>query len=250
MKLVASMIVRNEADRYLDLALTHLLTFCDEVRVIDDGSDDGTPELLDDVEGVVWKPNTASAWRSNEGLARQGLLEFTMEGEPDWVLAIDADEFVADPRMVRQIVDTGASTVYSLEMTEVWGLDEGAIIVREDGDWKPRPCPILWRAPERLRGQTWRIPARALACGREPLGVRRSKAMKSGSAVLHLGWARESEREPRAQRYFDLDGGRFHANAHLQSILWTPAQGLVMRARLWSAGLAPIKEQLIGRVNV
>ncbi len=37
MKLVASAIVRNEADRYLDAWLTHLTTFCDEVRLLDDG---------------------------------------------------------------------------------------------------------------------------------------------------------------------------------------------------------------------
>jgi glycosyltransferase involved in cell wall biosynthesis len=45
-KLIASLIVRNELKRYLEPCVAHLLEFCDEIRVLDDRSDDGTREWL------------------------------------------------------------------------------------------------------------------------------------------------------------------------------------------------------------
>jgi glycosyltransferase involved in cell wall biosynthesis len=223
-KLVASAIVRNEAGRYLETWLRHLLTFCDEVRLLDDGSSDETVEIA-----LAYEPEvkiTARAGRSflsYESEARNELLRWTMGAEPSYVLSIDADEFIGDAGMVREAALSGAP-VCALWMREVWKVSGDELGLRVDGQWGDRRCPLLWQAPDRLRGGRWQIPRRRLACGREPLAVRSQKGVDTGVGIYHFGWTREADRVARADRYFQHDRGRFHADKHLQSILWPDTQ--------------------------
>jgi hypothetical protein len=110
-----------------------------------------------------------------------------------------------------------------------------------DGGWRPRPAPILWQSPPNSRasqGRDWQIANRALACGREPVGVVRQairgKARDSGVQVMHFGWTCLAERQRRFDRYAEHDQGKFHANAHLQSILW-PDEQVKLSQREWPA---------------
>ena len=64
--------------------------------------------------------------------------------------------------------------------------------------------------PKDREARNWKIPDVQLACGREPLQVRRTRAVASGASVFHFGWACEADRVERAQRYFEHDGGKFH----------------------------------------
>ncbi len=177
MKLVAMMIVRNEADRYLTPCLESLLNFCDEVRVIDDASDDGTMEILASYAGVESRRNEAASFYAHEGHARQALLEWTMQAQPTHILAIDADEFVSDGKLLRANMEEGCATgVWKLRMTEVWKAGEEWLSVRIDGDWSPRPIGVAFAVPpdhwmNRQIRRHWRIHDRALACGRTPLYI-------------------------------------------------------------------------------
>jgi glycosyltransferase involved in cell wall biosynthesis len=223
-KLIASAIVRNEADRYLTIWLGHLLTFCDEVRLLDDDSDDDTCEIAESFgPEVKIRQNPGPAFFEHEADARNQLLAWTIEGRPDYVLSIDADEFVGDTEQLRFHLSQ-ESAVFSLWMREVWKIEGEQVGLRVDGQWGDRRCPLLWRAPDRLQGSRWRIPRRKLACGREPQTVRGQRGFDTGVGVYHFGWTRVGERESRAERYFEHDGGRFHANVHLQSILWSDEQ--------------------------
>jgi glycosyltransferase involved in cell wall biosynthesis len=222
----------------------HLTSFCDEVRVLDDGSDDGTFEWLQEQRGVHVARNPGPAFFEFESKARQNLLEWTMEARPDYVLSIDADEFVGDPEVIRRCVNEG-KPVYTLWMQEVWSLSDERINIRMDGQWGRRLCPILWRAPASL-SREWSIPERKLACGREPLQVRRTRFVKSGTDVFHLGWANESERAARYERYAVHDQGKFHRDAHLQSIMW-PAEKVILSSARWPVGMSVHREQLLER---
>lgn len=250
MKLVASMIVRNEFNRYLPLAVEHLLGFCSEIRILDDGSDDGTFEWLNTEEqfwnGVRVERNTGPTFYEYESKARQELLEWTMEGKPDYVLSIDADEFVGNPELLLAAMRAGKA-VATLDMEEVWRADDQHLYLRVDGLWGPRRCPILWQAPARLTRE-WDIPDRKLACGREPTRVRRTRFVRSGSSIYHFGWAIAAERQARAGRYFEHDQGKFHQDRHLQSILW-PDEKIVTTAKKWAHGLEPVRERLLERVS-
>jgi glycosyltransferase involved in cell wall biosynthesis len=218
-KLVASAIVRNEADRYLAVWLDHLLTFCDQVVLLDDASTDATRDIALAYPEAVVLPNTGRAFFEHESDARNLLLRHTLQAGADYVLAIDADEFVGDTLALREAI-LGDAPVYALWMREVWKDDGDRLGLRVDGLWGDRRCPLLWRVPARSSGQQWRIPRRKLACGREPLAIRRQRGIDTGVGVYHYGWTRESERQVRAARYFEHDRGRYHADRHLQSILW------------------------------
>lgn len=245
MKLVASMIVRNELNRYLGLVIEHLQTYTDEIRVLDDGSTDGSADYLRE-QGVAVAENEGPTFDEHEGAARQTLLRHTMNALPDWILAIDADEFVGDPYRLRAVIeDAGngrlAPPAFTLDMQEVWEATPEILAVRTDGGWRPHGCPILFRVPRRPeeRRQGWKINPKRLACGREPMSVRRNYglARPTGSAILHFGWARESERRARYDRYVSLDGGKYHANSHIQSIM-APPEKIRMATSEWPAGLA------------
>lgn len=243
-RLIASMIVKNEINRYLPLAVEHLLTYVDEIRVLDDGSDDGTYEWLEEKERVAVLRNPGPHFFEHEGRARQNLLEWTLQGRPNYVLAIDADEFVGNPTAVKLAVEQQAP-VSILTLIEAWKVDLGGISTRVDGLWGPRKCPILYMAPRRTdRG--WSIPDRALACGREPISVVRAsrRAPVIDTNIFHFGWTRLSERQARAERYFEHDGGKFHLSRHLQSIL-DPDEKVTLRGYPWPEALRPLSKDLI-----
>lgn len=251
MRLAASLIVRNELGRYLAPCLEHLLAFCDEVHLLDDASEDGTDEFLagygDDRLHVL--TSATPTFFAHEGAARQALLDFTYDREPSHVLAIDADEFVADGAAVRAACETRYQ-VFNLEMEEVWQADEQELRVRMDGGWRSHPVPILYELPVKRwrtnrRGE-WRIPNRALASGRTPVAISRNgqRAKASVTEILHFGWTDEANRQARYDRYVEHDGGKFHASAHLLSIMW-PDERVELRPRPWPAALEPLRSLLV-----
>lgn len=273
MKLAASLIVKNELGRYLQPCLDHLLEFCDEIRIVDDGSTDGTLGHVGSAwtRGRVFAAAGSSTFYEHEGRARQALLDYTLSGNPTHILAIDADEFVSEPIAIRSALNAAATaperpvarhqrrrqrftgSAWTLTMEEVWEADEQELRIRHDGGWKPHPVPILWKVPDGGVPQAdrqWRIQDKALACGREPLAIRHVArfAKPAGSMILHFGWARQSEREARYERYVEHDGGNFHARRHLDSIMWT-RERVVLRARSWPHALRPFKDEILERVN-
>lgn len=237
MKLVASAIVRNEADRYLDIWLRHLLTFCDEVRLLDDGSTDATWDVCSEFAEVHIETNYGPSFLENESAARNTLLRWTMQAQAEYVLGIDADEFIGDTVALRFALGQEAA-VFSLTMREVWQIspDGYAVGLRVDGQWGDRRCPLLWRSPGAITGSRWKIPNRKLASGREPQAVRGQRGYDTGVGIYHFGWAREAERQARADRYYEHDGGRFHANAHLQSLL-DPDDAVTLDWRPWPTSI-------------
>jgi len=242
LKLIAGLIVKNEMRRYLPLAVDSLLEFVDEIRVLDDMSTDGSYDYLLGKERVSVLTNTGPTFFEHEGKARQALLNWTLEAEPTHILAIDADEFVSDGAALRSYLE-GPGQVFTLVMEEVWKADEN-LWIRHDGGWRAHPVPILYAVPQ-SRSHDWQIMDRALACGREPLAVRRlaGRAVNLPISVLHFGWTDESNRQARYQRYVEHDNGNFHAKRHLDSIMWDDRQ-VQLRVREWPPSLTALRESL------
>lgn len=233
MKLIASMNVHNEMSRYLPLVIDHLSNYCDEIRCQDDGSEDGSYEYLQDHPSVQVQRNPGPTWSENEGELHQNLLDWTLEAEPTHILAIDSDEIVPEGLKLRHELErTGqASRSFMLNMIEVWGTGLDDWTVRMDGGWVPHPVSICYQLPPQLSKKArkkaqgeWRIWGRKMAGGRVPRIVRtdhhQGLAMLLPIDIYHLGWSRPEGREARHRRYVEVDGGNFHASAHLDSIMW------------------------------
>lgn len=256
MKLVGSVIVRNELSRYLPTVLDHLLEFCDEIRVLDDRSDDGTSEWLAEQrsERVQVRFNEGPTFFEHEGRARQMLLHWTLQAMPTHVLAIDADELVSDGTRLRSALSENPRVqVWKLSLAEVWQARPDTLRLRVDGAWRPRWVPLLWRVPSGSAARRLAIRDRALACGREPEWVRSASSSRHRSRelavdLLHLGWANEAERAARHARYVTHDGGNFHARRHLDSILW-PQKRVRLVDRPWPEGLAARRDAILAAAN-
>lgn len=257
MKLIAMVITHNEFDRYLVECIESLQTFCDEIRVLDDSSTDDSLFWLGNQERVEVMQNDGPSFFAHEGHARQTLLQFAMQGQPTHILAIDADEFISDGQKLRAVMEEPAPRgVWALQMQEVWKVEKDKILIRQDGGWREHPVGIaFWVPPDvwanrQLRRQ-WRIPDRQLACGRTPVMVthnanRSNQGVPSGTEILHFGWACESDRDARYQRYVTHDSGKFHANSHLESIMW-PDERVTLSERPWPEGVD--KKTLLTRCN-
>ncbi len=247
MKLVASMIVRNELDRYLPECIAHLKEFCDEICVLEDASDDDSFSWLA-AQDVMLAPRVPSPqFFRNEGAARQALFSWTMQAQPSHILAIDADEFVSDGARLRELCGH-VRPVWSLNMEEVWRVDSKGLHIRDDGGWRPHAVPILYQAPTRPDNRRWRIAPKRLACGREPMAVRQQMAKPSDVSIFHFGWACEADREARYQRYVEADGGKYHASQHLLSIMWNDEM-VQTHTRPWPKSLTPYRKVLTERAH-
>lgn len=250
MKIVASLIVKNELGRYLEPCVASLAEFCDEIVMLDDGSDGALNEYLgcfgDAAKKVyLFRDGDDSAFFEHEGRARQRLLDLTLMREPSFVLAIDADEFLSNGALVRHACEQGHDA-YGMTMFECWSATDERLCIRVDGGWKPSRVPALWRVPNRSDGL--RIADRALACGRVPTSIDRRGAVPIDADILHFGWSNESERVARHHRYAVADGGRFHRSAHLDSILFG-CERVELERMGWPAGLLPYRDAILARVT-
>jgi len=250
-KITASLILRNERARYLDACLSSLLEFCDEIRVIDDGSTDGWREGWMSEPRIVAlslvRVDSTEAF-CNHAWARNWLLDWTLQGDPTFVLAVDADEFVSDGQTLRRALEHLPGDVFTLAIEEAWELCDDCICVREDGGWRSHEIGNVWR-PEAFKGKNLTISDKGHATGRVPDAINGVPSVATGVQLLHLGWANKTERAERFERYRVGDGGRFHAKAHIDSIMWEDRR-VSCRSREWPKGLAPYKDALITRANV
>ncbi len=245
------MICRNEADRYLKWTLPSLAAYVDEIRAIDDCSQDGTHTILAE-HGALVQRNTRPMFYEHEGDARNQLLDWALEANPTHLLSIDADEIVADGSLLRETVETrrSRSGVWNLWMEEIWKADGDRLYERVDGKWGNRKVPLVYEVPYRMP-RNWRIANRALASGREPWPVAKASIRareEPVTSVFHLGWACKKDRRERYDRYVKHDSGQFHADQHLASIMWDDEQ-VKLKERRWPETLDAIRASLLLRIN-
>jgi Glycosyl transferase family 2 len=112
-KIVAVMTMRNEVDIAAINLGYHRAAGVDEFRIVDNGSVDGTRELLE----TLASRHSWVTWRSDPGPFRQSEMATELAREAardgaDWVIAIDADEFWWTANgSLRDALDTGAGAL-------------------------------------------------------------------------------------------------------------------------------------------
>lgn len=203
-QLTLSMIVRNEADRYLSQVLESAREYITDAVIIDDGSTDHTVhlchQLLDTIPHKVIE-NKQSGFQNEWQLRNQQWTE-TISTDPDWILFLDADEIFEDKFKtgVQDLLQNDDCSVYLFRLYDFWDEDH----YREDTLWCAhqiyRPFMLRYhKDAEYIFRQT------DLHCGRMPANVFDFKHELSPYRLKHLGWAREADRIAKYKRYLTQD---------------------------------------------
>lgn len=212
-RLVAMMPVGNEAGRYLEETLADLVRWVDAVAVLDDGSTDGTADICRAAPKVVYKRHEKSLFFGGESVLREKLWRHAMTLQPDWVVALDADERF-EGRMAREIdglIDHDEFDVVEFRLFDFW---KGTTHCRVDGGWDPwtKRVRMLFRVDPDVQ-YSW--PEQPFHCPRLPLEARKTpRVFQSDVRVMHFGWARPEDVERKHRLYKQFDD-----SSHLASLL-------------------------------
>ncbi|HHT05724.1 MAG TPA: glycosyltransferase [Hydrogenispora sp.] len=237
--LLAMLVVRNEADRFLQPVLDRLSILVDGIVILDDASTDHTPALCRAHPRVVrFERLSAPLFFHDEAKLREKLWHLTVELNPDWILAIDADE-IFETRSKQAILTFLQQTQYELITFPVYHFWGDLRHYRVDRWWHPARgrTACLYRY-QRYRTYHWA--PRTLHCGRLPQEAYWTPRLDSAIPLLHLGYAHRREHQAKYRRYLYLDPqGEFCPLVHYQSILYSRPElrcwrGEDVEALLWN----------------
>lgn len=216
--ITVSMIVHNEADRYLEKVLKSARKYASNFVIIDDASTDNTVEVCEKVlKGVKHKivKNKTSLFK-NEYKLRMLQWNETIKENPDWIMFLDADEefeesFNSD---FMYLLKNKNIDVYQFRLYDMWNEEE----YREDELWNPNVYrPFLIRYQPKFR---YKFKHTNQHCGRLPYNVYKQNIVNSVYRVKHYGWMKEMDRKKKYDRYKKLDPeGKYGNLKQYESIL-------------------------------
>lgn len=220
--LLAMLPVRNEAGRYLKTVLNRLSELVDGIVILDDASTDGTPELCLNQSSVIrYHRLKKPLFKNDEAAFRQMLWEMTVELEPGWIIAIDADE-VFESGINRELPRLTGQNRFDLVLFTIYHFWGDLTNYRVDGLWDPAlsKVPCLYRFH---KNTNYHWSSRRLHCGRFPVECYQRPAWLSQVRLLHLGYVSQEEQYIKFQRYLTLDPkGQFCPATHYHSIITPP----------------------------
>ena len=200
-KLVTALLVRNEADKYLEQVLTRCLEFSDSVLVLDDNSTDGSDRLAWRLGCEVQRWTGATMW-GTESPARAALWDWgAQEAKDGWLLIADADMILhGDPR---PFLYTTQHNAWSFVLYDLWDSDT---TYRCDNFWQGHrhPRPWLFR-PSRLGYDVPIWPDRGLHTGHCPSNAQINAGILYPDELcwLHLAYKESSNRLRKHQQYLE-----------------------------------------------
>lgn len=190
--------------RFLEGWLRNVEPHVDGIVALDDGSCDGSAELLDRSPAVIElirRPRERPVW--DEMANHRDLVAASLAHGAEWIVALDADERVEHEfrdrteRLIRRWSRFGC-TAFGLRLRELWDSPES---FRTDGVWGRKRCRRLFRAhPDHqfdtafLHGS--KAPLQARFLGGCPL---------ADLTLYHLRMVDPADRAARRQRYESLD---------------------------------------------
>lgn len=218
-KLTLSMIVKNEAGKFLEEVLQHAKQYVDEAVIIDDHSTDETKDIvkrvLADIPYVLIE-NDESKFH-NEVELRKQQWEEVIKTKPDWIINLDADEMFEDSFIseVKELINQQFVFLYSFRLYDFWSETE----YRHDQYWSShlRYRPFLLKYVDSF---PYKWNEKSQHCGRFPNNVFQLPNKISQYRVKHLGWSKPEIRQEKYLRYKQLDpNGEFGIIKQYESIL-------------------------------
>ncbi len=202
-RLIVLVPVRNAAPDLPGL-FDSVRPFCDGIVALDDGSSDGSRELLDReplVKTVLTNPVRSSYDGWDDAGNRNRLLAAAGALAPDWVLSLDADERMdaADGEALRRFIETDALPGCAYGFRH--------IPMREtDGRYLPRDQWVhrlfAWEPGQRFPDQRLHfVPV--------PIDLPRSRWVRTTLRIQHLGGMTDARRLERFAKYVEADPARF-----------------------------------------
>lgn len=236
------LVTKNEASRYLSAVLEWNRQYVNQICVYDDRSDDATRDVARSFDCDLRRRDLSDpSFMEDESMFRENAWRWMERAvkpeEGDWILALDADEFLVHPRGVEGVHD-------AIEWANELGFD-GLVcnipeIVDAYGDTLYRRVDGFWDTIRDLRLVKWKPQGyfldRKMACGSVPTNIT-SPAMSSEMHILHVGHLDPKDRQAKYDRYKDLPG---HNPTHVASIL-QPG-----RVEKWE-GVIPFSSTSVGR---
>lgn len=225
-KLTLSMIMKNEANRYLEKVLEEHRHYIDEAVIIDDGSTDNSVDLCRKIlRGIPYQiiQNPVSKFQ-NEVELRKQQWEETVQTNPEWILNLDADEMFERKfkEKVQDLICNPDVDLYFFRLYDFWDDNH----YREDKYWQAHSIyrPFLIRYRPDFQAEWNETP---LHCGRFPQNITMLSYALGDLRIKHLGWADPKDRLAKYLRYLQLDPeSRYGWKEQYESIL-DPNPGLV-----------------------
>lgn len=196
--LTAALLCRNEATKDLKLVLNRLAKTCDQVLVLDDGSEDDSVKVAQSC-GATVKIRQGPAMWGQEAPARAELWDWgAREARDGWLLIADCDMLLeGDPRPYCRSdwVNTWSFVLYDL-----WN---SPTTYRCDGYWQAHTVPRPWLfCPSRVP-VSWvpQWPDRGIHTGHCPMNWPAMGGLAGELAWHHTAYLDKPRRDRKLQQY-------------------------------------------------
>ena len=218
MSLIAEMLVRNEADRYLKEVLTDLETYVDKIIILDNDSIDDTYKICQSFNKVIKLEKSDIDFKIDELGLRSHLLNMSKDIAEDsnWIIAIDADEIFEDKfkQDVRDLMSKQENNWYSFEICMFW---RGRTHYRIDKLWRTLHAQRMFKY---IKDSDYKLPNKKFGCGHLPISIRALKGEATKYRMKHLGYADPDDIRKKYDYYMNQDPeGKFHVLNHIKSII-------------------------------